>query len=96
MVGDVLAQCSRNQELERHFITDAEDEWLGLHHIVDLEGTKQLDNVPLNELQIVQEHPFAGDPDEEDFSDPTGNSGVSATHCYRRSVSLNSDQKPVT
>jgi hypothetical protein len=80
-----------------HTITDIENEWLYLNHIVDLDGTKLFDEIPLSESQIVQEDPFAGDPDEEkDFSGPTGNSGVSATHYYRRSVSLNSNRKPVT
>lgn len=81
----------RNEEPEIHFITEVEDEWLSLNHIVDLEGTKLLDKVLLNESQIVQEDLFAGDLDEEDFSGLTGNSGLSATHYYRRSLSLNSD-----
>jgi hypothetical protein len=44
----------------------------------------------------MQKGPFAGNLDGEDFLGPTGNSGVSATHYYRRSMSLNSDQMLVT
>jgi hypothetical protein len=60
-----------------------------------LQGTELLDEVPLSESHIVQKDPFLDGPDEEEFSGPTGNQGVSATHYYRRSVSPNSDQKPV-
>lgn len=91
--------CRRNihnLEPEIHMITEVEDEWLNLNHVVDLEGTKLLYKVLLSELQIMQKGPFAGNLDGEDFLGPTGNSGVSATHYYRRSMSLNSDQMLVT
>jgi hypothetical protein len=74
---DMYWRCVRNEEPEIHTITDIENEQLYLNHIVDLEGTKLFDEIPLCESQIVQEGPFAGDPDEEeDFSGPTGNSGL--------------------
>ena len=91
-IGAAFATRSR----EIHTITDIENEWLYLNHIVDLEGTMLFDEIPLSESQIVQEDPFPDGPnEEEDFTGPTGNQGVSATHYYRRSVSPNSDQKPV-
>jgi hypothetical protein len=93
---EMYRRSIHNLEPEIHMITEVEDEWLNLNHVVDLEGTKLLYKVLLSELQIMQKDPFAGDPDGEDFSGPTGNSGVSATHYYHRSMSLNSDQMPVT
>lgn len=92
---DMYWSSVRNEEPETHTITEVEDERLSFSHIVDLEGTKLLDTAPLSKSQIVQEDPFSGNPDDEDFSGPTGNCGVSATHYYNRSVSPNSHQKPV-
>jgi hypothetical protein len=45
--------CRRNihnLEPEIHMITEVEDEWLNLNHVVDLEGTKLLYKVLLSEL----------------------------------------------
>jgi hypothetical protein len=92
---DMYWRSVHNEEPETHWISEIQNERLSLGHIVDLEGAKLLNTVPLNKSQIVQEDPFSGDPDDEDFSGPTGNCGVSATHYYRRSVSPNSHQKPV-
>lgn len=83
-------RARRNEEPGMHDITEVTEEWLELQYIVELDGTKLLDRVPLRESQIVQDNPFDGDPDEEDFSGPSGNEGVSATHFYHRSVSPNS------
>jgi hypothetical protein len=92
---DMYWRSVRNKEPEIHMITEVENERLSLRHIVDLEGTKLSNTVPLSKSQIMQEDPISGDPDDEDFSGPTGNYGVSATHYYHRSVSRNSHQKPV-
>jgi hypothetical protein len=81
--------------LKIHTITNIENQWLYLSHIVNLQGTELLDEVPLSESHIVQKDPFPDGLDEEDFSGPIGNQGVSATHYYRRSISPNSNQKPV-
>ena len=87
---DMYWRARRNEEPDSHYITEVTGEWLGLQRVVELDGTKGLDIAPLSEHQIVQEDPFNDDPDEEDFSGPTGNEGVSATHFYHRSVSPNS------
>ena len=80
-------RARRNEEPDYHDITDVESEWLELRQVVDLNGTKLLDRVPLEMLQIVPEMSFEGAPSKEEFSGPTGNEGVSATHFYHRSVS---------
>jgi hypothetical protein len=92
---DMYWRSVRNQEPKIHSITDIKNQWLYLSHIANLQGTELLDEVPLSESHIVQKDPFPDGPNEEDFTGPTGNQGVSATHYYRRSVSPNSDQKPV-
>jgi hypothetical protein len=80
-------RARRDEEPEYHNITGVEGELLEIRNVVDLNGTKLLDRVPLEMLQIVPENSFEGAPGKEDFSGPTGNSGVSATHFYHRSVS---------
>jgi hypothetical protein len=85
--SEMYWRARRNEEPDVHYITEVSEEWLELQYIVELDGTKLLDFVPLSESQIVQDDPFDSDPDEEEFSGPTGNSGVSATHFYHRSVS---------
>jgi hypothetical protein len=66
---------------------DASEESIHLTVIVDLDGSEILTNVPLDDDIFVQAEPFDQDPDEEDWSGPTGNEGVSATHFYRTTVS---------
>ena len=61
-------------------------ESLRLTVVVDLEGAIILRNIPIDECSIVQDEPFAGDPDKENWSGPTGNEGMSATHYYYRTV----------
>ena len=80
-------RARRDEEPDYHDITRVESEWLELRRVVDLNGTKLLDSVPLEMSQIVPERSFEGAPSREEFSGPTGNEGVSATHWYRRSVS---------
>lgn len=79
-----------NEEPTLHNITEVSEEWLRLQYIVEEHGAKLLDTVPFSESQIIQENAFDRDPDEEEFSGPTGNEGVSATHFYHQSVSQNS------
>ena len=54
--------------------------------LYDLDGNETMENVPLPDNGIVQEGIFDREPDEEDYSGPTGNEGVSATHWYRDAV----------
>lgn len=89
--ADLYWRARNNEEPAIHCITKIDQEYLELQHIVELDGTKLVDRVPFQESQIVQEETFLDcDPDEEDFSGPTGNEGVSATHFYHRCVSLKS------
>ncbi|KAK5214727.1 hypothetical protein LTS03_011672, partial [Exophiala xenobiotica] len=81
-------RACRNEEPDYHDITDVDSEWLELRQVVDLNGTKLLDRVPLEMSQIVPEMSFEGAPSREEFSGPTGNEGVSATHWYRRSAAV--------
>jgi len=85
--AEMYWRARRNEEPDFHDITDICEESLDLQHVVDLNGTKLLDESPLDMSQIVQEDPFDGDPNEEEFSGPTGNEGVSASHFYYRTVS---------
>ncbi|KAK5262783.1 hypothetical protein LTR96_011732, partial [Exophiala xenobiotica] len=78
-------RARRDEEPDYHDITRVDSEWLELRQVVDLNGTKLLDRVPLEMSQIVPEMSFEGAPSREEFSGPTGNEGVSATHWYRRS-----------
>jgi hypothetical protein len=80
-------RARNNQEPEIHTIHDPEEEWTDLKNIVNLEGKQALERAALDPSQIVQEDPFSDQADKEDFSGPTGNEGVTATHYYHRSVS---------
>ena len=70
-----------------HEIEELVDEKLSLRRMVDLEGNVLAHRIRLDEGDIVQEEPFARDPDKEDYSGYTGNEGVSATHWYNDTVS---------
>jgi hypothetical protein len=87
---ELYEKACKNMEPDMHEITEVTEEYVKLRRIVELDGSKLLDRVPFDESQIVQDDPFPSDPDDEDFSGPTGNAGVSATHFYHRSVSPNS------
>lgn len=88
--ADMYQRARRNEEPDLHNITEVTHEWLKLQHIVKLDGTTILQDAPCDWRQIVQKDPFAGDPTFEDFSGPTGNSGVSTAHYYHRTVSSDS------
>ena len=66
-----LRKCSKSIELKR---------------MIDLDGSLIARDISIEEDDIVQEEPFARDPDEEDFEDYTGNAGASATHFYHDTV----------
>jgi hypothetical protein len=80
-------KARRGEEPTCHTIQEVHEKSLGLTRVVDLDGSQITENVPLNEDDIVQQEPFSGDPHDEDWSGPTGNQGVSATHFYHNTVS---------
>ena len=57
-----------------------------LKRIIELDGSLLAREIPINEADIVQEHPFERDPDKENFGGYTGNEGASATHFYHDTV----------
>jgi hypothetical protein len=68
-----------------HELYEVCDTQLSLLKIYDIDGTEIATDVELSEEDVVQEASFEGvDPDDEDYSGPTGNEGVSATHFYHR------------
>lgn len=74
-------------DLTTHSIADIVEESLELERIVSMNGRKIIDNVSIEEAGVImQEDPFANDPDEEDFEGWTGNEGANATHWYRDSA----------
>lgn len=84
---DLYFQALDGEADTLHSIQEVTEESLRLTLVIDLDGNNIIRNIPLDECIIVQDEPFAGDPDEEDWSGPTGNQGVSATHFYHRTVS---------
>jgi hypothetical protein len=81
----VVDDCENDESWDE--ITPVGKKSLELRHIVDLNGTKLLDRIPLETSQIIPEDSFDGDQDEKDFTDTSSNCGVSATRFYHRSVS---------
>jgi len=68
-----------------HELYEVCDTQLKLSEVFDIDGTEIATDVELSEEDVVQEDAFEGvDPDDEDYSGPTGNEGVSATHFYHR------------
>lgn len=57
---------------------------LSLPPVFDPAGTLVATEVDLDKSNIVQQHAFKGEPDDEDYSGPTGNEGVTSTYFYRR------------
>ena len=69
-----------------HAIEEVLQESIELKRMIDLDGSLIARDISIEEDDIVQEEPFARDPDEEDFEDYTGNAGASATHFYHDTV----------
>lgn len=71
-----------------HSIADVVEESVELERIVTMEGAKIVGNVSIEDAEsyIMQEDPFAKEPDEEEFEGWTGNEGANATHWYRDSA----------
>jgi hypothetical protein len=86
---DLYFQAIEGWAQEFHSIGDVIEESLHLTVVYD-DNVIMLRDIPLDKDDIVQPKPFSGDPDEEDWSGPTGNEGVSATHFYHSTVSFTS------
>ena len=65
---------------------DPSDESFCLRTVAEPEGTPIIFNLDLDEDILVQSDTFEANPDGEDWSGPTGNEGVTATHIYRGTV----------
>ncbi|KAL8834797.1 MAG: hypothetical protein Q9170_003593 [Blastenia crenularia] len=70
-----------------HALEDVVVKRILLKQMVDLNGRVLGQDIKVNDDSIVQNEPFARDPDEEDYEGWTGNEGASATHWYRDTVS---------
>ena len=76
--------CSKGLT-DYHKINKVIESRIHLKLVLDADGSKTAEDIDLQEDDIVQENPFARNPDDEDYSGYTGNQGVSATHFYRNS-----------
>lgn len=87
----------RNEEPDYHDITDVESECLELRQVVDLKGTKLLDRVLSELLQIVPEMSFEGAPSREDFSGPAAlaASGIPAAALITLSCDIRQSLSPL-
>ncbi len=70
-----------------HTLEEVLQESIQLKRMIDLDGSLIARDISIEVEDIVQEEPFARDPDKEDFEDYTGNAGASATHFYHDTVS---------
>ncbi|KAL7628616.1 hypothetical protein AAE478_000131 [Parahypoxylon ruwenzoriense] len=74
------------EEGGHHWIDTVVDNKYDLKMIFDLEGGRVASNMDLDLDQILQEEPFQGEPDKEDYEGYMGNSGPEITHWYRLSA----------
>ncbi|KAI1374042.1 hypothetical protein F4677DRAFT_447687 [Hypoxylon crocopeplum] len=76
-----------DDEADYHPLGKVSDVSHRLKHVFDLSGNKLLSNVPFDEDNILQQHPFEDEPDEEAYGGYMGgNWGPPATHWYRLSA----------
>lgn len=81
--------CDGDSYAEFHEITSEIDRQTSLKRVVELDGKLIAEELDFDENLFIQQDPFNNkQPDEEDYSGYTGNEGVSATHFYRRTVSM--------
>jgi hypothetical protein len=86
-------KCMDDNGTSFHEITEVYEETIKLKRVIDLDGSKFATDVRIEERDIVQPDPFAKGPDREDYSDPTEDDGVTATHYYSRMVSHPNENK---
>lgn len=70
-----------------HHIWDICGDSLNLIRVVDAEGNEVFRDIPIDEKDIVQIHPFKRKPNESKYEGYTGNEGASATHWYKDTAS---------
>ncbi|MCJ1393988.1 hypothetical protein MMC18_006865 [Xylographa bjoerkii] len=71
--------------VDYHRLEEITSSELKLRILVQANGVKVVEDIPVPEYCVMQRETFAGNPEEEDYSGYTGNEGVSATHFYRNS-----------
>ncbi|THY36408.1 hypothetical protein D6C99_10139 [Aureobasidium pullulans] len=70
-----------------HRIWDICSDSINLTHVVDAEGQEVFHiDIPIDEKDIVQTHPFKRKPNKSEYEGYTGNAGASATHWYKDTV----------
>ncbi|KAH0022252.1 hypothetical protein KCU78_g5824, partial [Aureobasidium melanogenum] len=69
-----------------HHIWDICGDLLKLTCVVDDEGHEVFKDIPIQERDIVQVHPFKRKPNKSEYEGYTGNEGASATHWYKDTV----------
>ncbi|THY80031.1 hypothetical protein D6C93_10081 [Aureobasidium pullulans] len=70
-----------------HRIWDICSDSINLTHVVDAEGQEVFHiDIPIDEKDIVQTHPFKRKPNKSEYEGYTGNEGASATHWYKDTV----------
>ncbi|THW04320.1 hypothetical protein D6D26_02848 [Aureobasidium pullulans] len=78
------SQCSGGSY---HRIWDICSDSINLTHVVDAEGQEVFHiDIPIDEKDIVQTHPFKRKPNKSEYEGYTGNAGASATHWYKDTV----------
>ncbi|KAH0157794.1 hypothetical protein KCU67_g7769, partial [Aureobasidium melanogenum] len=71
-----------------HHIWDICGDSLKLTCVVDADGLEVFKDIPIEEKDIVQVHPFKRKPNKSEYEGYTGNEGASATHWYKDTASL--------
>jgi hypothetical protein len=92
--GGYYGRGRRLDSEDFHTLEEVYEDSLELLHIVDMQGVVAGKNISFSESMIIQDDAFKGDPDDEDFEGFTGNEGAHATHFYRQTVSLDTENNP--
>ena len=71
-----------------HDINEIYDDNIKLTLVVRADGTAVAEELDFRTSDIVQPNVFDGEPDDEEYSGPTGNEGVTTTHFYRDTCML--------
>jgi hypothetical protein len=83
------SQYSDNTGGSYHHIWDICSEDIRLRRVVDAEGREVLKDIPIEEEDIVQIHPFKRKPNKSEYEEEyTGYERASATHWYKDTVCM--------
>ncbi|RDW69921.1 hypothetical protein BP5796_08318 [Coleophoma crateriformis] len=83
------SRYGRDSDDGPHEIMEEIERSITIQCVFDLDGTIVAKDILIDEDLFIQTDPFEGiDPDDEDYSGPTGNEGVTTTHFYNRTVAL--------